>query len=445
MVTALSRSGQSASSLPVSAIPEGAPAAPQNLRIKRGNTQISLIWTPSPGAESYTIFRSPASGSDQKAPYKTGIRSTVWTDGGLINGTAYTYRVVSVLSLAHSAALRHLPGQPPSSTTGSFSVAVSATPSATLPLAPTGLVATLGTRQILLAWSNAREPGAHGQGKAVSAVTPLALTYSLYRGTSPGGEGLKPWRAALTQPSLTGENAPTGSTFFFLATAVTAAGESAYSSEVEPVSTPVASQMAMISVPPNATAPFLGTPLETTGGGAPGPSQTVPSPPIGAGGEAGHITNLGTPGGPIAPLPPPGRPLPPGGPDLPRPPSGSDPDFYLTLNARMISLFVPASSSPFASGPVTSTVTIVSLSGLLGPIQCSVTGLPPGVTAMFYPQQPELSIDVDGHSVTSVTLYIFGGSAAEGQGGTVYQANVQAELLGEGYTASGTLSVDAPK
>ncbi len=451
-VAALGRWGQSAPSLPVSAVPEGTPAAPQNLRIKRGNTQISLVWTSSPGAESYTVFRSPASAAGKEQPYKTDIRSAVWTDSGLSNGTAYTYHVAAVLSPEHSAALAHRAGRTRAASTSIPSAAVTATPSAALPLAPVGLVAAIANHQILLTWTgpgqlDIRKQDTHkqSQGKTAGAVTTPALTYSLYRGTSSGDEGLKPWRATLARPSLTGEYAPEGRTYYFLATAVNAAGESAYSLEAQTPAASAASRIAAVPTSANKATLSPTTPSQAAGGGAPKPSQNASSPPAGTGGGGGHIINPGTPGGPVGPLPSPDSPLPPGGPDLPPPPQGSDPAFYLTLNSSLVTLYAPGSSSDFAPGPVTSTVTIVSQSGLLGPVQCSVSGLPPGVTAMFYPQQPELSMQVDGHSVTSVTLYLFGGGAFRGQqGGGMHPASVQATLVDAGRTASGALYVDAP-
>ncbi len=437
----------------MSAVPEGAPAAPQNLRIKPGNTQISLVWTPSPGAESYSVFRSPALAAGKAQPCKTGIRSAVWTDSGLANGTAYTYHVAAVLSPEHSAALARRAGWTRAAATSMSSAAVTATPSAALPMAPVDLVASLGNRQLLLTWTGPgqldtrkQDTQKQGRGKTTGAVAAApAVTYSLYRGTSSGDEGPKPWRAALARPSLTGENAPNGRTYYFLATAVNAAGESAYSPEAQTPAASVASRIAAVPAPANKAALSPSTPSQAAGGGAPKPGQNAPSPPAGAGGEGGHITNPGTPGGPIGPLPLPGSPLPPGGPDLPPPPQGSDAAFYLTLNASVVTLYAPGSSSDFAPAPVTSTVTIVSQSGLLGPVQCSVSGLPPGVTAMFYPQQPELSMQVDGHSVTSVTLYLFGRGAFRGrQGGGMHPASVQATLVDAGRTASGALYVDAP-
>lgn len=446
-VTAIGPRGQSVPSLPVSAVPEGAPAAPQNLRIKRGNTQISLVWTSSPGAESYTVFRSPALAAGKKQPYKTGIRLAVWTDSGLANGTAYTYHVAAVLSPEHSAALAHRAGRTRAAATSMPSAAVTATPSATLPLAPVGLAAALANHQLLLTWTGLGQQGTQkqGRGKTTVAVTAPALTYCLYRGTSSGDEGPKPWRAALARPSLTGENVPEGRTYYFLATAVNAAGESAYSPEAQTPVASAASRIAAVPTSANKAALSPTTPSQAAGGGVPKPGQNASSPPAEAGGEGGRITNPGTPGGPIGPLPLPGSPLPPGGPDLPPPPQGSDAAFYLTLNASFVTLYAPGSSSDFAPAPVTSTVTIVSQSGLLGPVQCSVSGLPPGVTAMFYPQQPELSMQVDGHSVTSVTLYLFGGGAFRGrQGGGMHPASVQATLVDAGRTASGALYVDAP-
>ncbi len=113
------------------------PAAPTGLAATAGNAQVALGWNASAGAASYAIKRAGVSGG----PYAT-ISTTIATnyaDTAVTNGSTYYY-VVS--------------GSNPAGE-GANSAQVSATPvaPATLPAAPSGLVATTASRsQINLAW-----------------------------------------------------------------------------------------------------------------------------------------------------------------------------------------------------------------------------------------------------------------------------------------------------
>jgi fibronectin type 3 domain-containing protein len=79
-----------------------APSAPTNLSATPGNTQVSLTWSASAGATSYTVKRSGTSGG----PYTnvaTGLTTTSYTNTGLTNGTVYYY-VVSASNTAGQSA-----------------------------------------------------------------------------------------------------------------------------------------------------------------------------------------------------------------------------------------------------------------------------------------------------------------------------------------------------
>ena len=79
-----------------------APAAPTNLSDSPGSAKVSLSWSSSSGATSYTIRRSASKGG----PYvdiKTGVTSTSCTDTSVVNGTAYYYVVCAVKNAATSS------------------------------------------------------------------------------------------------------------------------------------------------------------------------------------------------------------------------------------------------------------------------------------------------------------------------------------------------------
>lgn len=69
-----------------------APAAPTGLSATKGNAQVSLSWTASAGATSYTVKRSITSGSGY-TNVATGITGTSYSNTGLTNGTIYYYVV----------------------------------------------------------------------------------------------------------------------------------------------------------------------------------------------------------------------------------------------------------------------------------------------------------------------------------------------------------------
>jgi subtilisin family serine protease len=75
--------------------PVSAPPAPTDLSATAGNASVSLAWTSSAGAASYTVKRSAAAGG----PYATvasGLTAASYTDTGLANGTTYHYVVSAV-------------------------------------------------------------------------------------------------------------------------------------------------------------------------------------------------------------------------------------------------------------------------------------------------------------------------------------------------------------
>jgi autotransporter-associated beta strand protein len=88
-------SAEAAIQLPPS-IPPSAPT------IVHGDTQVTLSWPETPGAQTYSVKRAAASGGPY-AVVASGITGTTYTDTGLTNGTLYYYVVTSVAGALESA------------------------------------------------------------------------------------------------------------------------------------------------------------------------------------------------------------------------------------------------------------------------------------------------------------------------------------------------------
>nr|WP_233516805.1 glycoside hydrolase family 6 protein [Paenibacillus curdlanolyticus] len=199
------------------AIPAGpvtvtTPAAPASLTAVGGNAQVALTWTASTGATSYNVKRAATSGG----PYTTvatGVTATSYTNTALTNGTTYYYVVSAVNSAGESA----------------NSAQASATPQTavvTVPAAPASLNATASGTQAALSWT----------------ASTGATSYNVKRATTSGGP-YTTVATGVTATSYTNTGLASGTTYYYVVSAVNSAGESANSAQAS------ATTPAVVTVP----------------------------------------------------------------------------------------------------------------------------------------------------------------------------------------------------
>ena len=198
VVSAANSVGESANSSEVNATPASpAPATPTGLAATPGNAQVTLAWTASTNAASYHVKRATTSGG----PYTQVANPTAtnYTDTSVTNGTKYFYVVSAVNTSGESA----------------NSPEASATPTAVvqIPPVPTGLTATAGNAQIILAWT----------------ASTGAASYHLKRATTSGGPYTQ--IANPTATNYTNTGLTNGTPYYYVVSAVNSAGESANSSQ----------------------------------------------------------------------------------------------------------------------------------------------------------------------------------------------------------------------
>jgi hypothetical protein len=208
IVTAVNSAGESAASAQASATTNAAPptptvtAAPTGVTATPGTKQVTVSWPAVSGATSYNIYWATSSG----VTTVTGTKITGATSPAVLNnlsdGTTYYYIVTAVNGVGESAPSAQVSAATPA-----------ATP--TIPVAPTGVTATGGSKQVTVSWP------------AVSGAT----SYNIYWSTTAG-------ITTATGTKIVGATSPyihTGRTdstaYYYIVTAVNSAGESVASAQ----------------------------------------------------------------------------------------------------------------------------------------------------------------------------------------------------------------------
>jgi titin len=187
------------------------PGPPTGLAATAGNGSIHLAWT-APASNGgaaitgYNIYRGTASGTEVRVT--SGVSGLTFTDGSLVNGTPYFYKVSAVNSAGE----------------GPLSSEVSATP-ATVPGAAQNLVAVAGNGSVSLSWN---APAGNG-GAAVTS-------YNMLRSTTSGTETTLSTGVSAT--SYTDTTVSNGTTYYYEVTAVNSVGPGPVSGEASATPTP---------------------------------------------------------------------------------------------------------------------------------------------------------------------------------------------------------------
>jgi fibronectin type 3 domain-containing protein len=220
------------------------PAGPTNLMATAGNGTVALSWTGSAGATSYKVYRGTVSdGESLTAIATTSSSTTTFTDTGLTNGKTYFYNVDAVNSV----------GTSPDSNEVSIAPLNNGPPPV-----PGGVSAKAGNGQVAVSWN--------ASGGATS--------YSLFRSTSPGGEGTTPIVSGITATSYTNTGLVNGTAYFYKVAAVNSFGSSAQSAEVSATPSVAASGAISIACGNSAVGTFVAD-TDFSGGGVSGGTTTA--------------------------------------------------------------------------------------------------------------------------------------------------------------------------
>ena len=191
--------------------PATAPAVVTGVTASSGAGTIGLSFPTVTGATSYNVYRGTAAGGEGTTAYLTGITSSSGTvsvtDPSVNAGRSFFYKVTAVNGVGESGA--------------SAEVSAAASIITGAPISAPALTSTSGAGAIALSWS------------AISGAT----TYSVYRGTTAGGEGTTPLVSGLTSSVYSDGTVLPGTKYFYTVTANNSSGTSVFSNEVSVAAT----------------------------------------------------------------------------------------------------------------------------------------------------------------------------------------------------------------
>lgn len=226
--------GSSANSAEANATPSAtvssAPATPTGLTATGGNNQATLTWNAAPGATRYIVQRTALTigavttyapgGINPYTVINSYVTGTNFTDIALENNVTYSYTISAANANGESAA----------------SVPVSAATSPLLPVAPSGLGATVNSNQVNLSWT----PVSNAAGYVLERATSVSGPYTTIANPE--------WLSVFADAGLA-----YNATYYYIVASANLAGISSFSSPVA-VSTPPGPPVTLSAIPGNAQA-----------------------------------------------------------------------------------------------------------------------------------------------------------------------------------------------
>jgi alpha-galactosidase len=197
VVSAVSSLGEGSNSTEVSASPCNVPVPPANVMAAGSNSQITVSWSASAGATSYSVYRFTA--DTPPVLIGSGITTTHFTDTGLGDGVTNYYFITAANACNQSG-------------WSTFAAGITASQ---IPAAPTGLVALPVDSKVSLRW----------------IAPPGSAAFNVKRSTTNGG----PYVTIASNVSNAGyfdSGVVIGTTYFYVVSALNAAGEGPNSAQV---------------------------------------------------------------------------------------------------------------------------------------------------------------------------------------------------------------------
>jgi len=187
------------------AYPNAAPSAPGNPSTTIGDASLTVWSTPSPGATSYSVYRSTTSGGEGSGALVNGLTNPTYTDTGLSNGTRYYYKITAANGSGTSAPSTETSGVPG------------------LPSIPAAVSATPGNSKVTLTWQ----------------ASARASTYNVYRGTTASGESGNAYASGITATNYVDTAASNSVKYFYTVGSENVIGYSPWSREVHATASPL--------------------------------------------------------------------------------------------------------------------------------------------------------------------------------------------------------------
>ncbi|MBP1727926.1 MAG: Fibronectin, type domain protein [Deltaproteobacteria bacterium] len=208
IVTAVNSAGEGPASVQVAAttlaaIPApAAPAAPTGVSAAGGASQATISWPAVSGATSYNIYWSSTPGVTMTNGTKVAAATSPYVKTALSAGTTYYFIVTAANSVGESAASSQV-------------TATTSAPPLSVPTAPTGVTAAGGANQVSISWA------------AVAGATSYNIYWSTAAGVTTSGTKITTTSSPYMQNGLAA-----ATTYYYIVTAVNAAGQSVASAQV---------------------------------------------------------------------------------------------------------------------------------------------------------------------------------------------------------------------